>query len=49
MENKKKQQDLQGKMVVNLAVFLYFLLFSITFENLPEWHSRSQRFVLTPQ
>ena len=31
-------------MVVNLAVFLYFLLFSIAFENLPEWHSRGQRF-----
>jgi len=47
IKNKKKQQDLQEKMVVNLAVFLYFLLFSIAFENLPEWHSIGPQFNLT--
>ena len=41
-ENKKKQQDLQEKMAVNLAVFLCFLLFSTAFKNLPEWHSDHQ-------
>ena len=32
-------------MVVNLAVFLYFLLFSVAFENLPEWHLCGWRFI----